>query len=321
MPAGPSVVARRAHSASASRRMTIVYRDAPVRPVFVGGTGRSGTTVAGRLLGHHKELRSTNPRELRFIASAGGVAEAYATAVGNPGVGSDFEAITPDQVVETMWNHWYQRIKPSGAVSGLRRRLPKKEMKEVCGRYVAEFRDDPYAASRRFVETIVSSNVRSDPTLRWVDTTPANARAADRVLALFPDGVVIHMMRDGRDVAASFVSKHFGPTEVMDGLTAWRDRMVEAHRAEQGCPPGSVIRVDLERLAVTDRDETLTRIVEVLGVKDNRRWRRWFDKAVLPTQVHAGRWRRDYDDATAAAIDARYAEILTELDALGVPHP
>lgn len=301
--------------------MEIVYRDAPVRPIFVGGTGRSGTTVAGRLLGHHKELRSTNPRELRFIASAGGVAEAYATAVNAPGVGTDFAPVTPQQVVDTMWNHWFERIKPSGAVSGLRRRLPKREMTDVCKRYVVEFDTDPYAASRRFAETIVTSNVRSDPSLRWVDTTPANARAADRVLALFPDGVVVHMMRDGRDVAASFVSKHFGPTEVFDGLTAWRDRMIEAHRAEQASPAGHVVRIDLEKLAVTDRDETLTRLVEALDIKDNRRWRRWFDKAVLPKQVHAGRWRRDYDDATAAQIDARYAEIITELDSLGVPHP
>lgn len=301
--------------------MDIVYRDAPVRPIFIGGTGRSGTTIAGRLLGHHKELRSTNPRELRFIASAGGVAEAYATAVMPPGAGSSFAPVTPVQVVDTLWNHWFERIKPSGAVSGLRRRLDRPAMTEVCSRYVSEFGADPYAASRRFAETIVTSNVTSNPSLRWVDTTPANARSADRVLALFPDGIVIHMMRDGRDVAASFVSKHFGPSEVFDALTAWQDRMIEAWRAEQASPPGSVVRVDLEKLAVTERDESLTRLANALGVADNRRWRRWFDKAVLPKQVHVGRWRSDYDDKTAQRIDARYAEIVAQLDDMGVPRP
>lgn len=292
-----------------SDKSEVVVRDAPYLPIFVGGTGRSGTTIAGRLLGHHRDVGSTNPRELRFVASAGGVADAYAGVV------------TPEQVVANLWDHWYIRTKPSGATSGLFRRFDRSAMEQVCAVYLAEFPTDPYVASRRFVETVVSSHVRRDPDGRWVDTTPANARAADRVLALFPEGVVVHMMRDGRDVAASFVSKPFGPTDVFEALDAWRDRMVEAHRAEQAAPPGKVIRIDLHELAVTDRDATLTRLLEGLGLRDDRRMREWFDAKVLPQQAHIGRWRRDYDDTTAARIDARYEEILAELDAAGVPRP
>lgn len=288
---------------------------APDRPVFVGGTGRSGTTIAGRLLGHHRDLRATNPRELRFIASRGGVADAYAGIV------------APEQVVQALWEHWYVRVKPSGARSGLFRRLDEEHMRRACAEYVEGFAADPYAASRHFAETIVTSGPESgargevSAKPRWVDTTPANARAADRVLALFPEGVVIHMMRDGRDVAASFVSKPFGPGGVFEGLDAWRDRMLEAHRAEQACPPGRFHRVDLHALSVTDRDGTLAALLEAIGVAPDRRMREWFEANVLPQQAHIGRWRRDYDDATAARIDARYSEILAELDAAGAPYP
>ena len=298
--------------------MDVVFREAPTRPIFVGGTGRSGTTIAGQLLGHHRFLCATNPRELRFISSTGGVADAYATSTG---VFTGARAVTPEQVVTNLWEHWYERVKPSGVKSGLKRRLHRDEMEEVCRRYVAEFPADPYAASRRFTETIVSSRVIREDDVRWVDTTPANARAADRLLALYPDGVVVHMMRDGRDVAASFVSKPFGPSEVFAGLEAWRDRMIEAWRAEQACPPGTVVRIDLQKLAVTERKETLAYLLESIGVPPDRTLRRWFRKRVLPEQVNLGRWRRDYDDATAAKIDARYAEIIAELDSQGVPHP
>ncbi len=287
----------------------VVVRDAPYLPIFVGGTGRSGTTIAGRLLGHHRDVGSTNPRELRFVASTGGVADAYAGLV------------SPQQVVTNLWDHWYIRTKPSGATSGLFRRFDRTAMQQVCDVYLGEFTGDPFIASRRFVETIVSSHVRRDPEGRWVDTTPANARAADRVLALFPEGKVVHMMRDGRDVAASFVSKPFGPADVFEALEAWRERMIEAHRAEQACPPGSVIRVDLHELAVTDREGTLERICTGLELREDRRMREWFDAKVVPEQAHVGRWRRDYDDATAQRIDRRYEEILAELDAAGVPRP
>lgn len=288
---------------------------APDRPVFVGGTGRSGTTIAGRLLGRHRDLRATNPRELRFIASRGGVADAYAGLV------------TPQQVVDALWEHWYVRVKPSGARSGLFRRLDEAQMRAACVDYVGQFAVEPARASRHFVESIVSSGrwadaqAKGEGKARWVDTTPANARAADRVLALFPDGVVVHMMRDGRDVAASFVSKPFGPSDVFVALDEWRSRMREAHRAERACPAGSFIRVDLHALSVTDREATLAALLDGIGADPDRRMSEWFDAHVLPQQAHIGRWRRDYDEATAARIDARYDEILAELDAEGVPYP
>ena len=287
----------------------------PDRPVFVGGTGRSGTTIAGRLLGHHRDLRATNPRELRFIASRGGLADAYAGMV------------TPQQVVADLWEHWYRRTKPSGATSGLFRRLDRASMTQACAEYIDGFAADPLTASRHFAETIVSSppasGVRRARAMksRWVDTTPANARAADRVLALFPEGVVVHMMRDGRDVAASFVSKSFGPSNVFEALEAWRERMIEAYRAELACPAGRFVRVDLHALSVTRWDETLATLLEALDAPSDARMSTWFDSHVLAQQAHVGRWRRDYDDATAQRLDERYEEICREFDASGVPYP
>jgi hypothetical protein len=287
----------------------LVIRDAPNDPIFVGGTGRSGTTIAGRLLGHHRDVGSTNPRELRFIASSGGLADAYSGRC------------TPETVAKNMFVHWFERVKPSGVVSGLYRRVSRDEMQALLDDYVSAFPSDPYAASRRFAETVISSRVKRDPEGRWVDTTPANARAADRVLALFPEGRVVHMMRDGRDVAASFVSKPFGPDEVFTGLDEWRARMIEAHEAEQRAPAGRVFRVDLEELAATRREESLDALLDFLSLADDRRMRDWFDKKVVAAQAHVGRWRKDYDDDTAHAIDERYAQIIAELDARGVPHP
>jgi hypothetical protein len=285
---------------------------APHRPVFVGGTGRSGTTIAGRLLGHHPDLRVTNPRELRFIAARGGLADAYAGRV------------APDQVVAVLWKHWYVRVKPSGARSGLFRCLDEQSMRRACAEYLENFARDPFKASRHFAETIVSSTPtpgRARPMKpRWVDTTPANARAADRVLALFPEGVVVHMMRDGRDVAASFVSKSFGPSDVFVALEAWREKMLEAHRAELASPPERFVRVDLHELSVTHREEGLARLLTAIGAEPDERLSAWFDANVLPQQAHVGRWRRDYDEATAKRIDARYDEIRSEFDQMGVPY-
>ena len=41
-------------------------------PIFIGGTGRSGTTVLGDLLNEHSLVRTSNPTEIKFLANRGG---------------------------------------------------------------------------------------------------------------------------------------------------------------------------------------------------------------------------------------------------------
>jgi hypothetical protein len=156
---------------------------------------------------------------------------------------------------------------------------------------------------------------------RWVDTTPANARAADRVIALFPDAKIVHMMRDGRDVAASFAGKNFGPNNVMVGLEAWRMRMLDAHRAELAAPEGTVIRIDLQRLVVTHRKATLSRLLNGIDVPSNPTFRQWFAENISSKEAKPGRWRKDYGLDDCARIDRKYGEILEELKAVGAPCP
>ncbi len=43
-----------------------------VVPIFIGGTGRSGTTALGDLLNEHSMVRTSNPTEIKFLANRGG---------------------------------------------------------------------------------------------------------------------------------------------------------------------------------------------------------------------------------------------------------
>ena len=46
-----------------------------VIPVFVGGTGRSGTTVVGDLLGNHSKIRTSTPIEIKFLTNKSGLVD------------------------------------------------------------------------------------------------------------------------------------------------------------------------------------------------------------------------------------------------------
>ena len=40
-------------------------------PIFIGGTGRSGTTIVGDLLNEHPEVRTSLPTEIKFLSNPG----------------------------------------------------------------------------------------------------------------------------------------------------------------------------------------------------------------------------------------------------------
>ncbi|MDV7390765.1 hypothetical protein RZS08_05395, partial [Arthrospira platensis SPKY1] len=68
---------------------------------------------------------------MRFIASSGGLADAYAGLC------------TPETVAHNVFAHWFERVKPSGAVSGLHRRVTKEEMRRLLDDYIEAFALDP----------------------------------------------------------------------------------------------------------------------------------------------------------------------------------
>lgn len=72
---------------------------------------------------------------------------------------------------------------------------------------------------------------RLDPGAKLiVERTPWHAYHLDLIGDVYPDAAVIHLVRDGRDVARSLVSQEWGPTTMAEAAEEWRSA-VEAARA------------------------------------------------------------------------------------------
>jgi hypothetical protein len=285
------------------------------RIILVGGTGRSGSTIVGHLLDHHPDLTLSRPMEVRFIAGNDGLADAVALGLRKPG--SPKARAAAELAADRLLNRWFERA----ADVGLHTSMPRIDVERWTVEYLAEFDADPRGASRALADRILEQIAVKLGAGRLVDTTPANARKADRLELMYPESSVVVVTRDGRDVAASFVSQSFGPDDVFEALDQWEQRMLRSHRAVQASRPERVVTVELMDLVVHDRMGTLSRLCEAVDVPVDPTMVEWFDANVTSNGAHPGRWRKDFDDDTCVRIDATYGEIVERLRAAGVDVP
>jgi hypothetical protein len=285
------------------------------RPVLVGGTGRSGSTVVGHLLDHHPELTLTRPMEMRFIAGNDGLADALAVAQRKPG--SDKAQAAAELAVDRLLNRWFERATDVG----LHTSMSREEVERWAHAYLVAFPETALEATRTLTTQIMGRIAERLSASRLVDTTPANARKADRLEPIYPDSTVVVVTRDGRDVAASFVTQTFGPDDVFEALDQWEQRMLRTHSAVVGCRAGRVVTIELMDLVTRDREGTLARLCEAIGVPVDPGMVEWFDANVTAGGAHPDRWRRDFDADTCARIDAHYALAVERLAEHGVDVP
>jgi hypothetical protein len=285
------------------------------RIVLVGGTGRSGSTIVGHLLDHHPELTLTRPMEVRFIAGTHGLADALATVQRKAGTPAARAAA--ELAVDRLRHRWFRRAEHVG----LHESMSIADVEAWSNDYLRDVDADPVAATRTLTDRIMAAIATRLGADRLVDTTPANARKADRLEPIYPESRVVMVTRDGRDVSASFVSQSFGPDDVFAALDQWERRMLRSHRAALASRPDRILQMELMDLVVRDREATLARLCDFVEIPVDAGMVAWFDANVTSDGMHPGRWRRDFDPGTGARIDAHYEASCVRLAAEGVAIP
>jgi hypothetical protein len=115
---------------------------------------------------------------------------------------------------------------------------------------------------------------------RWGDKTPMYMQHLRLLERLFPDAQYVHLIRDGRDAALSFLAMPPGivtrtwahPTGVAGFACQWRTEVEAARRLGRQAGPGRYLEVRYERL-VAEPEEELRRICDFAGLA--------FDPAML----------------------------------------
>jgi hypothetical protein len=145
-----------------------------------------------------------------------------------------------------------------------------------------------------FFDGIQADYARSRGKERWADKSPRYALSMDFITRLFPDAQVVHVIRDGRDVAVSH-RKRFGYWSCVKSSVKWPRYIAAARAAGAALSPGRYTEVRYEDL-VGNGEQTLRTLFDFLG----EHW----DPAVLDfvSQAH------DVPERYQAQLQARQSE-------------
>jgi Sulfotransferase family len=277
-------------------------------PVFVGGTGRSGTTIAGELIGHSATYELI-PVEVRFHADLGGLPDLV------------MRRVTVEQFVESMKTRWYWR-EPSarGTPRGLHTFVEKDAFEDALARLQAGFPRDSRAAANRLIHDLLDPVAEGAGKPFWVEMTPPVLRVMPVLEKLLPDARFVHMIRDGRDVATSVVLRSWGPNDFASALDWWARTMIAIGRAEANTPSHRVLRLRLEAFVGPQREVAYQRLCNFLGVGDSG-MRAFFDESVTRAGARIGRWRKNRDADEIAEVDKLYRATVARLEDAGVSMP
>ncbi len=171
-------------------------------PVFLIGSPRSGTTLLHQMFDHHPAFAL--PFESKYIVIFNNNLHEF----GDLNDVKNREAMIVS-IEMFMRNAWLERDHDEW-IPGLIDAAPQ----------LAASAPPTYAG---VIETVYTYFAKQRNQPRWGDKMATFRRCMPTIMELFPDAKIVHIIRDGRDVASSLLPLSFGPNSAYVAAKKWRN--------------------------------------------------------------------------------------------------
>ena len=264
--------------------------------IFVGGTPYSGAGVVADLIGALPGV-ATVPAAVRVHSDPRGIPALLGGRIG-----------LADFVAELSAGELAERVAPEALAAAI-------------ATFRASYDDDPLNACGDLFWSLVAQVEDGDSASTLVDASPGNLLEAHTLARLVPESRFVHVVRDGRDVAAAAVEAHAGPARMGAAVEWWADRLRDVERGfrgeEDGAPyaiPGErVVSVVFDELAGGDREGAYRSLLGDLDLDRSDATAGARAARLDPGSLRRGLWRRHACGPAAWWLSRRYSAALREL--------
>ena len=198
--------------------------------VFIGGCARAGTTLLGSMLGGHSTAVCVPESQFKV------------------GLLRDKRLIDRDQALRFLKRHWRFKLWDMPVET---EDLPNHGELDRTG------------IMRRLCEMYGERHDRAGRAV-WVDHTPHNIRHCKLLADRFPGSKFVHIIRDGRAVAASVIPLDWGPNNIIEAAHFWIEQTAYGLAAEDNFGPERIHRVYYEQL-VTEPERVMRELSAFIG--------------------------------------------------------
>ena len=196
-------------------------------PFFIVGSGRSGSTLLRVILCAHSQV--VIPPETYFIMP---LLEQLP-----PGVPLTAAQVTAAQEIITGHYRWPDMGLPETEFTAAVTRLERPSLQDI-------------------LNVIYDFHLDQEGKTIWGDKTPPYVSIVPGLLSLYPDARIIHLVRDGRDVAKSFQSTGWYGPLLYKNTGEWKGAIRSIHDCQRNHPEIGIYEVRYEDL-VLDTEETI----------------------------------------------------------------
>ena len=204
-------------------------------PFFIVGCSRSGTTLLQVLLDAHPHIAI--PPESLIFAHFAEIFDCY----GDLGKESNLHALVKDILDDERIKRWGLGI----------------SVAHFCER-LRDF------SVRGVIEHLFQLYAEKEGKTRWGDKTPEHVFFLKEIKTVFPEARLIHLVRDGRDVAESLMRVFFGPNTIDRAALAWEKSVLTFREFKSHLKSTEYLEIHYENL-VRSPEQELKKIFDFLG--------------------------------------------------------
>jgi len=135
-----------------------------------------------------------------------------------------------------------------------------------------------------------------------------NLLYARDLLSMFPEGKMIHIVRDPRDVISSLKTQRWTPNNIPDLITWYINVMEQWKKQKPGLKPDQFVEIRFEDL-IANQEKTIRELCAFLGIE--------FDANMLNLDLskhNIGRYKQDLSPAEIEEIETNCAEIIAHFN-------